>query len=132
MNRKIEKEGLIVSKIKTLFALHIMFMIYSVSGICSKLAGQYPFLSLEFCFFYGIVILWLGFYAIGWQQMIKRLPLTVAFANKAVTVVWGLVWSVLFFDEAVTWTKLLGVVCVVIGIVIFVTADQEKLRSDKK
>lgn len=121
-----------MNKGKTLFALHLMLMIYSVSGICSKLAGQYPFLSLEFCFFYGIVILLLGFYAIGWQQIIKRIPLSVAFANKAVAVVWGLVWSVLFFDEVVTWTKLLGVVCVVIGVVIFVTADQEKLRSDKR
>ena len=46
--------------------------------------------------------------AIGWQQVIKRIPLTTAFANKAVTVVWGLVWGALFFREAVTPGKLLG------------------------
>ena len=113
-----------VNRRKTLCALHLMLMVYSISGICSKLAGRYPFLSPKFCFFYGIVILLLGFYAIGWQQIIKRIPLTMAFANKAVTVVWGLIWSVLFFGERVTWMKLLGVACVVIGVVVFVTADQ--------
>ena len=29
-------------------------------------------------------------YAAGWQQVIKHLPLTTAYANKAVTVVWGI------------------------------------------
>ena len=29
-------------------------------------------------------------YAFGWQQVIKHLPLTTAYANKAVTVVWGI------------------------------------------
>lgn len=114
-----------MNKAKALFALHLMLMIYSVSGIFSKLAGKYPFLSLEFCFYYGVVILLLGFYAMGWQQIIKRLPLSIAFANKAITVVWGLIWSILFFNETLTWTKILGVSFVVIGVIIFVTSEQE-------
>lgn len=118
-----------VNKIRTFCALHLLLMVYSITGICSKLAGKYSFLSLGFCFFYTIVILLLGLYAIGWQQIIKRIPLTVAFANKAVTVVWGLVWSVLFFGEHITWIKLVGVVCVVVGVVIFVTADREKAKG---
>lgn len=114
-----------MNKGKTLFALHLMLMIYSVSGICSKLAGQHPFLSLEFCFFYGIVILLLGFYAIGWQQIIKRLPLSVAFANKAVTVIWGSVWGVLFFHETITVGKVVGATMVIIGVVLYARSDCE-------
>lgn len=105
--------------------LHLLLCVYSATGICSKMAGQYPFLSIEFCVFYGFVILLLGLYAIGWQQIIKRLPLSVAFANKAVTVVWGLIWSALFFDEVVTWTKLVGIAFVVVGVIIFVTAEYD-------
>ena len=112
-------------KYKTLFALHLMLMVYSVSGICSKLAGQHPFLSLEFCFFYGIVILLLGFYAIGWQQIIKRLPLSIAFANKAVTVVWGTMWGVLFFQESLSVGKLVGAAMVIAGVVLYATSDRE-------
>ena len=112
-------------KYKTLFALHLMLMVYSVSGICSKLAGQHPFLSLEFCFFYGVVILLLGFYAIGWQQIIKRLPLSIAFANKAVTVVWGTMCGVLFFQESLSVGKLVGAAMVIAGVVLYATSDRE-------
>ena len=63
-----------------LIALHILLMVYSMSGIFSKLASGEPFLSLKFCLYYGGVIAILGVYALGWQQIVKRLPLTVAFA----------------------------------------------------
>ena len=115
-----------MKKLKTMFLLHLMLMIYSMSGICSKLAANEPFLSLKFCLYYGIIIALLGFYAIGWQQIIKRMPLTTAFANKAVTVVWGLVWGVAFFQEEITVGKVIGAVLVVLGVVLFAKSDEEK------
>ena len=114
------------SKIKVLILLHGMLMIYSMSGICSKLASKAEFLGFEFCFYYAIIIGLLGFYAIGWQQIIKRLPLTTAFANKAVTVVWGIVWGALFFNESVTIGKIIGAALVIVGVVIFAKADEEQ------
>lgn len=67
----------------------------------------------------------LGFYAIAWQQIIRAIPLTTAFANKAVTSAWGLVWGLLFFREQITVGKLLGVALVIVGVVLFSTADGE-------
>lgn len=110
---------------KTLLLLHLMLMVYSMSGIFSKLAAEQPFLSFRFCLYYGAIIALLGLYAIGWQQIIKRMPLTLAFANKAVTTVWGLVWGLLFFKESVTWGKLAGIALIVAGVVVFSTADTE-------
>ena len=119
-------------KLKTFFVLHIMLMIYSMSGICSKMAAEEKFLSIKFCFFYGMIIVLLGFYAIGWQQIIKRIDLTTAYANKAITTVWGLVWGVLFFKERITLGKTLGVILVVLGVVIFAKADDgEKVEKEK-
>ena len=112
--------------IKTLFLLHIMLMIYSMSGICSKLAAGQKFLSFKFCLYYGLIIVLLGFYAIGWQQIIKRMPLTVAFANKAVTVAWGIVWGFIFFNEAITPGKVVGAVLVIVGILVYAIADKEE------
>lgn len=112
-------------KIKTLVLLHIMLMIYSMSGICSKLAAGQKFLSIKFCLYYGLIILLLGFYAIGWQQIIKRMPLTAAFANKAVTVVWGIIWGFVFFKESITPGKVVGAVLVISGIVMYALADKE-------
>ncbi len=102
-----------------------MLMVYSLSGVFSKLASGVPLLSIRFCVYYGAIIALLGFYAIGWQQIIKRLPLTLAFANKAVTTVWGLIWGLVFFHEQVTVGKLMGIALVVIGVVVFSSADRE-------
>lgn len=112
------------SKVKVLFGLHIMLMIYSMSGICSKMAAKQTFLSFRFCMYYALIIMLLGFYAIGWQQVIKRLPLTTAFANKAVTVVWGIIWGVVFFGESITPGKIIGAILVIVGVVIYARADE--------
>ena len=114
------------SKIKTLFLLHIMLMIYSMSGICSKMASKQEFLSTEFCFYYAMIIILLGFYAIGWQQIIKRLPLMMAFANKAVTIVWGIIWGALIFGEKVTWNMIAGAAIIFAGIYLVTGEDSEK------
>ena len=111
--------------LKTLLVLHIMLMIYSMSGICSKMAAGTSFLSLKFCLYYGGIILLLGFYAIGWQQIIKRLPLTTAFANKAVTIVWGIIWGILFFHESVSVGKVIGAILVMSGVVLYALSDEK-------
>ncbi|MCR5528961.1 MAG: transporter [Saccharofermentans sp.] len=100
-----------------------MLMIYSASGICSKMAAGESFLSFRFCMFYGAIIALLGFYAIGWQQIIKRIPLTTAFANKAVTVVWGIVWGLVFFHESISAGKIIGALLVVGGVVLYSYSD---------
>ena len=112
------------NRIKILVVLHIMLMIYSMSGICSKLAAKEEFLSPMFCVYYGIIIMLLGFYAVGWQQIIKRMPLTTAFANKAVTVVWGIVWGSLVFQEEITIGKVIGAVLVIVGVALFAKSDE--------
>lgn len=108
---------------KVLLLLHLLLMVYSTSGILSKLAAGVPFLSFRFCIYYGGIIGLLGVYAIGWQQIIKRMDLTAAFANKAVTVVWGIVWGTLFFGETVTAGKLMGAALMIAGVVLFVRSD---------
>lgn len=113
------------SKVKTIILLHCILAVYSTSTIFSKLAAGQKFLSIKFCLFYVMIILLLGFYAIGWQQIIKRMPLTAAFANKAVTVVWGIIWGFVFFKEPITKGKVIGAVLVILGIVMYALADKE-------
>lgn len=116
--------------LKWLIMLHILLGVYSMSGILSKLAGQASFLSIRFILCYAGVIGLLGVYAIGWQQIIKRMDLTTAFANKAVTVVWGIVWGWLFFGEAVTVGKLIGAAVVISGVILYVRADTGEERHE--
>lgn len=113
-------------KLKVLLALHLLLVLFSCSGIMSKLAAGYEFMSLGFILCYGGMLLLLGVYAIGWQQIIKRLPLTTAYANRAITVVWGIVWGALLFGESITAPKILGALVVLVGVVLYATADDEK------
>lgn len=103
--------------------LHVLLMLYSVGGICSKMAAGENFPSMRFFLFYGGLLIVLGIYAIGWQQAIKRIPLSVAFSNKAVTLLWGLFWGHLFFEEVITIGKLLGAIFIMLGIVLFSAGD---------
>ena len=91
-----------MKKIKPFLSLHILLLVYSLGAVCSKMAGKAEFLSIRFFFFYGLVLLNLFVYAIVWQQILKKLPLVTAFANKAVTVIWGMLWGMLIFKEKIT------------------------------
>ena len=118
---EIKKEG---GKLKYFIALHILLLFYSFSNVCSKLAAKEKFLSPKFILLYGCIIAILGVYAIVWQQIIKHIPLTTAFCNKAVGIIWGIVWGVLFFSEQIKWNMIVGAVIVIIGVIIVVKADE--------
>lgn len=107
----------------TFISLHLLLVLYSLTDLFGKFASGYGFDDLRFYLFYGAVLVVLFLYAIGWQQVIKHLPLTTAFSNKAITVFWGLVWGVLFFSEELTPLKLLGAAIVVVGVVLYSRAD---------
>ena len=120
---------------RLLLGLHLLLALYSVTNIFSKLASEQDFLSWQFVLYYGCVLLILAIYAVGWQQAIKRMPLTTAYANKAVTVVWGIVFGVMFFGEAITIGKLAGAALIVAGVVWFGVEDarcQEELESQMR
>ena len=108
---------------KTLLLLHVLLLAYSFSDIASKSAAGFDFLSPGFIICYGIVLAILAIYAIGWQQVIKRLPLTTAYANRAVTVAWGIVWGVLIFKEPLNVPKTLGAFVVLVGVALYAWAD---------
>ena len=114
-----------VSNIKYIAILHIVLFVYSILGIASKIASGKDFMSLEFCFYYGIVILNLFLYAILWQQIIKKIPLITAYANKAVTVIWGIVWGSLFFKEEISFGKIVGAIIIILGIYLVVSTKDE-------
>lgn len=79
--------------------------------------------SQGFFWYFVLAVATLGIYAIGWQQMLLRLPLSAAYANKAMVVVWTIVWDVLFFSYKLTAKGILGALIVVAGVVFYAVAD---------
>ncbi len=118
------------SRARSFVSLHLLLVLYSLTDLFGKAAAMFPYDDVRFYLMYAAVLAVLFAYALGWQQVIKRLPLTTAFANKAVTVFWGLVWGVLFFQEELTPLKVLGAAIVVAGVVLFARADAHEQRAD--
>ena len=112
------------SSSRTFLALQLLLLCYALSTVMQKLAAQQDFLSLRFLLCAAGMFFFLGVYALGWQQVLKRLPLVTAYASKAVTVVWGLLWGLLFFGETITLQKAVGVAVIMAGIVLVVREDE--------
>ena len=60
---------------------------------------------MDILLLYGAEIGVLGIYALCWQQVIKRVELSVAYANRAMALLWSLLWAVLLFGEQITVKK---------------------------
>lgn len=112
--------------VKAFLLLHLTLFLYSVVNIFAKYAGlnlaaeDYR-LAVAFT---ALELVSLGVYAVLWQQTLKRMPLTFAYANKAVCTLWTFLFGVLLFGETVTLGKGVGIAVVLAGVCLVVT-DRE-------
>lgn len=113
-----------MKKYKNFIYLHILLLIYSFTGVFSKLASSEHFLSIKFLLLYGLVIIVLIIYALFWQQILKKMTLTTAYANKSITMVWSMLWGCIFYQEKINLNMAIGALLVFIGIY-FVVTDHE-------
>ena len=111
------KDKSLFQKWKDYAFLHISILIYSITIVLSKVASDFPFLSLKYILCYGGMVAVLGIYAILWQQVIKRFEPSVAYSHKSVTVIWALLISGFLFGENITLGNVIGTVLIVTGVV---------------
>lgn len=107
-------------KIRKLDIVMLQFsvMVYSLSTVAGNMASKHEFLSLGYILFFGLDFFILGVYAILWQQIIKRFQLSIAYANKAMTLLWSMVWNFMIFSQGITVKKVIGVLIVMAGVVV--------------
>lgn len=98
--------------------------VYAAASAAAKFASGHAFGSSGFFLYYGAELVLLGAYALLWQQAVKRMSLTTAYANRSVAVFWGLLISAAVFGEQITLRNLLGVGVIFAG-VLLVNTDQE-------
>ena len=114
-----------VSKImKKNLLLYLGIFIYSLCSIMNKMAAGYEFLSWQFCLFYGCGLLFLAIYAVLWQHILKRFPLTTAYANRSLVMILTMLWGLLLFNEKITLNMLIGAVIILLGVNLVVRADE--------
>jgi multidrug transporter EmrE-like cation transporter len=95
------------------------FFIYTSSGVFSKLASQREFLSPGYIAFLGCTVGVLGIYAVLWQQIIKRMDVSLAYMFKGTGVVFGLMLAHYVFGEAITTTNIVGAVTLLTYLLFF-------------
>ena len=112
-----------MKKIIIHIVLQLLILMYSFSYLLCKEASEEDFLSLKYCVLFGFVFLIMVIYAVGWQQVIKRIPLSVAIANKSVIIIWGMIFGYFFGGEVIGRLQYIGAVFVIIGVVIIAFVD---------
>ncbi len=114
---------------KDILILQLIIIIYTFSSICAKLAsGQETILRL--LLFTGLEFLCLAVYAILWQQAIKKFDLSVAYANRAMVLLWSMIWAVLVFHDTITLKNILGVALVIAGTFVINTEKNRETTSE--
>ena len=101
------------------FSLIILsFLVYSCTGIFSKLASQHAFLSIPYILYFGCVVGTLGLYAVLWQKVLSFMPLNKAFLCKSICIVFTLCISYWMFAETITLNNIFGAIIIILGLIV--------------
>ena len=136
-----------MKKIRYFIYLHIILALFSVSAILSKLAAgeeapsvalltkrslSWDALPIKWLVYYAGILFIMFIYAIAWQQIIKHMPIVTAYANKAVLVIWGLIWGFILFKEKISLPQVIGAVIIIAGVYLVVTGDENEEEEAEK
>ena len=110
--------------IKSYILLYSAFFLFSLTSIASKFSARYELLSIPFILCYGVMLFLLGVYALMWQQVLKRFPLSTAYSNKPVETLFSMTWGVILFKEQVTVNMVIGCIIILAGIRLVVTDSE--------
>ena len=113
------------NKATAFLVMHFAFLLYALYAVIGKIGSQTAFLSVKFIMLYGAVFVLLFLYALMWQQVLKIIPLTVATANKTITIVWGMIFGIFFFGEKLTLKMIIGAIIIFVGILLLNTTKEQ-------
>ncbi len=94
-------------------------LIYACTSICTKMASREEMVSWPYLFWIAGAIGVMGVYALLWQQVIARMPLSTAYLFKGTSLIFVLLFSALLFGEAITTNNLIGSAIIIAGIVLY-------------
>lgn len=103
--------------------LHILFIVYAFNTVLGRMAAPYGWTDWHRFALLGGVLFLLGIYAIGWQVMLKKFNLGVAYANRSAVVLWGILLAWLCLGETLSWTLAVGAVLIIGGIILVSTEE---------
>jgi len=101
---------------KMFLLLHTLFFFFSISNVFAKYASNEEFLSLNFLLLFGLSLFIMFLYSICWQFVLQKTSLVMAFSNRGIMVVWGVMWGVLLFGDAINFATVIAILLIIAGI----------------
>ncbi len=97
-------------------------IIYALTSIFSKLASRQEMLSWPYLLCIAGAVGIMGVYAILWQRIIAKIPISTAYMFKGTSLIFVLLFSALIFEESITLSNIIGALIIISGIAIFAKA----------
>lgn len=109
---------------RNLYAVAILAIVFeSLSSSVLKMSKDYALFSPMYLFWFGVAVGIMGLYAIAWQLLLERLPLTTAYMRKGLTYVLIFVWAKVLFNETITIKQYIGMAIIIVGMVVSLSDD---------
>ena len=94
-------------------------LIYACTYICMKMASGFEFMSTSYILWIASALCIMGIYALLWQQILARVPLSTAYMFKGTSLIFILLLSALLFKEGISLMNIIGSVIIVCGIILY-------------
>ena len=104
---------------KQVVALLLVFLLYSFEPIVAKITSRQEINTIAFWLGLTAVFGILGLYAIFWQQLLKQIPLSIAYMFRGSTLIFVLILSVMLLGDIVTLFNGIGALMIVTGIALY-------------
>lgn len=94
-------------------------MLYACVSLFTKYASQQEFMSWNYMLGLIGAVGVMGLYAVLWQQILKRIELSLAYMFKGTSIVFVMLLAYILFGEQITWNNIIGAIIIISGIVLF-------------
>lgn len=106
-------------KFKNILLAVILYLFFSTSSVFMKFASMQNSL-FNSIIFYGLSMLTLGIFALLWQTLLKKFDLSKVYIFKSTTIIWGMVFGALLFNEIISINMIIGSIITIMGIAIII------------
>ena len=118
-----------MKRVKQYIALHLCILLFSMTEVFGKFAAitynEEGIRSIKLYVFLMLMLSVCVFYAFCWQKVIRHFDLHIAYANRAMYLVWSQVWAVWIFSEVLETKNYLGLLTVMTGVIVVSLGERE-------
>lgn len=102
----------------------------SLTSPCLKIGSRnYAPFSAGYFFWFGLAVVILGIYAVCWQLILERIPLTTAYLRRGFSYILLFIWSTLIFHETISFKQIIGIAVISLGMVVSVSDEHGSKKT---